>query len=68
MGSITVSGAGFPTGVKNMGGAINLQACKFTKNELLHTHFSKILAGFYAMVLHIAMGGDCFSDGGWLHF
>ena len=43
MGSITVSGAGFPTGVENMGGgAINLQACKFTKNELLHTHFSKI--------------------------
>ena len=23
--------------------AISLQACKFTKNELLHTHFSRIL-------------------------
>ena len=41
MGSITVSGAGFPTGVENMGGggAINLQAFKFTKNEILHTQF-----------------------------
>ena len=26
--------------------AIILQACKFTKNELLHTHFSRILARF----------------------
>ena len=26
--------------------AISLQACKFTKNELLHTHFSRFLAGF----------------------
>ena len=26
--------------------AISLQACKFTKNELLRTHFSKILARF----------------------
>ena len=26
--------------------AISLQACKFTKNELLHTHFSRILARF----------------------
>ena len=24
--------------------AISLKACKFTKNELLHTYFSKILA------------------------
>ena len=89
MGSITVSGAGFPTGVENigrgrgggslqnlMGGLksihggehagfkmlskntcegvnlivklpdIGLQACKFTKNELFHTHISRILARF----------------------
>ena len=26
--------------------AISLQASKFTKNELLHTHFSRILARF----------------------
>ena len=26
--------------------AINLQACKFTKNELLHIYFSRILARF----------------------
>ena len=26
--------------------AISLQACKFTKNELLHTYFSRILARF----------------------
>ena len=26
--------------------AIILQACKFTENELLHTHFSRILARF----------------------
>ena len=26
--------------------AIILQACKFTKNELFHTHFSRILAKF----------------------
>ena len=26
--------------------AIILQACKFTKNELLHTYFSRILARF----------------------
>ena len=26
--------------------ARSLQAGKFTKNELLHTHFSRILAGF----------------------
>ena len=26
--------------------AISLQACKFTKNELLHTHFSRIFARF----------------------
>ena len=26
--------------------AIGLQACKFTKNELLHTYFSRILARF----------------------
>ena len=26
--------------------AIILQACKFTKNELLQTHFSRILARF----------------------
>ena len=42
MGSITVSGAGFPTGVENMGGgggAINQQASKITKNEIHNTHF-----------------------------
>ena len=26
--------------------AISLQACKFTKNELLHTHFLRMLARF----------------------
>ena len=26
--------------------AISLKACKFTKNELLHTYFSRILARF----------------------
>ena len=26
--------------------AISLQACNFTKNELLHTYFSRILASF----------------------
>ena len=26
--------------------AISLQTCKFTKNEFLHTHFSRILTGF----------------------
>ena len=26
--------------------AIGLQACKFTKNELLHTYFSRILGRF----------------------
>ena len=26
--------------------AISLQACKFTKNELLHNYFSRILARF----------------------
>ena len=26
--------------------AISLQACKFTKNELLHTYFPRILARF----------------------
>ena len=26
--------------------AISLQVSKFTKNELLHTHFSRILARF----------------------
>ena len=26
--------------------AISLQACNFTKNELLHTYFSRILARF----------------------
>ena len=25
---------------------LSLQACKFTKNELLHTHFSRIVARF----------------------
>ena len=26
--------------------ALSLQACKFTKNELFHTYFSRILASF----------------------
>ena len=26
--------------------SLSLQACKFTKNELLHTYFSRILASF----------------------
>ena len=30
--------------------AISLQACKFTKNELLHTYFSRILARFNVII------------------
>ena len=30
--------------------AISLQACKFTKNELLRTYFSRILARFKLFV------------------
>ena len=29
---------------------ISLEACKFTKNEFLHTHFSKILARFKVII------------------
>ena len=62
--------------------AISFQACKFTKNELFHAHFPRILARFqviycaffrnhfmvHGRVLDVSMGGGgCFSDGG-LHF
>ena len=61
--------------------AISLQPCKFTKNELLHTYFSRILVRF-EIIIYCAFsrnhlmegcftfqwgGGSCFSDGG-LHF
>ena len=26
--------------------ALSMEACKFTKNELLHTYFSRVLARF----------------------
>ena len=60
--------------------AISLEACKFTKNELLHAYFSRILARFYLLFIcafsrnHFIEGcftfqwgggvGGCFSDGG----
>ena len=56
--------------------AISLQACKFTKNELLHIHFSRIIARFSVIIYctfsrnHFMEGcftfpwGCCFSDGG----
>ena len=31
--------------------AISLEACKFTKNELLHAYFSRILARFYLLFI-----------------
>ena len=63
--------------------AISMQACKFTRNELLRTYFSRILARFQVIVYcaftrnHFMEGrfafqwggGGCFSDGGGgLHF
>ena len=55
--------------------AVSLQASKFTKNELLDTSFSRILARFLFIVLFLGIiswkgvscfngGGVCFSDGG----
>ena len=57
--------------------AIRLQACKFTKNELLHTYFSQILARFYVIIMLFLgiiswkgasrfNGWVCFSDGGFI--
>ena len=56
--------------------AISLQACKFTKNELLHTYFWRILARFYWLcffqesfhgrVLHVSMGGLFFRWGAFI--
>ena len=56
--------------------AMSLQASKFTKNELLHTYFSRILAKLLFIVLFLGIiswkavscfdgggGGGCFSDG-----
>ena len=56
--------------------AISLQASKFTKNELLHTYFSRILARFQVIIyyhfskesfhgrfFHVSMRVVCFSDG-----
>ena len=60
--------------------AISLQACKFTKNGLLHRYVSRILARFSGIIYcafsrnHFMEGcftfqweGSCFSNGG-LHF
>ena len=51
--------------------AIILQACKFTKNELLQTHFSRILARFKIIIEGASflsgvhpMGGINFDGGG----
>ena len=57
--------------------AISMQACKFTRNELLRTYFSRILARFQVIVycaftrnhfmegrFAFQWGGGCFSDGG----
>ena len=58
--------------------AISLQACKFTKNELVHAYFLRILARFYVIIYcafsrnHFIEGaftfqwGACFSDGGFI--
>ena len=59
--------------------AISLQACKFTKYELLHTYFSRILATLLFIVLFLGIisckGVSCFNRrgavfhmGGGLHF
>ena len=59
--------------------AISLQACKFTKNELFYTYFSRILARFKVIIycafsrnhfiegrlLRVSMGGVFFR---WLFF
>ena len=41
--------------------AINLQACKFTKNELLHTYFSRIFK-----LLFIVLSRNLFLEGGFM--
>ena len=56
---------------------ISLQASKFTKDELLHRYFSRILARCFIVLFQGIIswkgvscfngGGGCFSDGG-LHF
>ena len=59
---------------------ISLQACKFIKNEFLHTYFWRILARFKLLFIVLFpeiiswkgtlrfSGEVCFSDGGELHF
>ena len=42
--------------------AISLQASKFTKNELLHTYFSKILARFW-VIIYCAFSRNDFMEG-----
>ena len=48
--------------------AVSLQASKFTKNELLDTSFSRILARFLFIVLFLGIiswkGVSCFNEGG----
>ena len=41
--------------------AVSLQACKFTKNELFHTYFWRILARFY--VIYCAFSRNHFMEG-----
>ena len=41
---------------------IILQACKFAKNELLHSHFSRILAGF-EVIIYCASSRNHFMEG-----
>ena len=41
--------------------AIGLQACKFTKNELLHTYFSRIFK-----LLFIVLSRNLFLEGGFI--
>ena len=41
---------------------IILQACKFAKNELLYTHFSRILAGF-EVIIYCAFSRNHFMEG-----
>ena len=42
--------------------AISLQAFKFTKNELLHTYFSRILARF-EVIIYCAFSRNHFMEG-----
>ena len=46
--------------------AISLQASKFTKNEFLHTHFSRILARFY-VIIFCAFSRNHFMEGFIVH-